>query len=184
MSRIGTQPIPVPDGVKVDLRKTEVVVTGKHGSVTTPVHPAMTVDWSEEGKVLEVRRPTDSKQHRALHGLTRSLVAAAVQGVSEPYRKSLEIVGVGYSAKMAGNSLTLQIGFCHPVKFDVPEELEVATPTNQRIDISGCSKQQVGQFAANVRKVRPPEPYNGKGIRYVGERVIRKAGKSFVSGDK
>ena len=95
-----------------------------------------------------------------------------------------KIVGVGYTAKMAGKTLTLQIGFCHPVKFDIPDGLTVETPTNQRIDIAGCDKQQVGQFAANVRKVRPPEPYNGKGIRYRGERVIRKAGKSFVSGDK
>ncbi len=111
-------------------------------------------------------------------------MAAAVLGVKEPYKKSLEIVGVGYTAKMAGKTLTLQIGFCHPVKFEIPDGLEVVAPTNQRIDITGCSKQQVGQFAANVRKVRKPEPYNGKGIRYLGERVIRKAGKSFVSGDK
>ena len=184
MSRIGVQPIPVPDGVKVDLRKSEVVVTGPHGSVSARVHPALTVEWSEEGKVLAVRRPTDSKQHKALHGLTRSLVASAVKGVHEPYKKVLEIVGVGYTAKMAGKTLTLQIGFCHPVKFETPEGLTVETPTNQRIDITGCDKQQVGQFAANIRKVRKPEPYNGKGIRYRGERVIRKAGKSFVSGDK
>jgi len=184
MSRIGKQPIAIPDGVKVDLGKTEVKVTGPHGTVTAPVHPSLTVEWTEENKVLAVNRPTDSKQHRALHGLTRSLVASAVQGVKEPYRKVLEIVGVGYTAKMAGQTLTLQIGFCHPVKFDVPDGLQVETPTNQRIDITGCDKQQVGQFAANVRKVRPPEPYNGKGIRYRDERVIRKAGKSFVSGDK
>jgi large subunit ribosomal protein L6 len=144
----------------------------------------MEVAWEEDGKILAVRRPSDTKQHKALHGLTRSLVASAVQGVKEPYKKVLEIVGVGYSAKMAGKTLTLQIGFCHPVKFEIPEGLSVETPTNQRIDISGCDKQQVGQFAANVRKVRKPEPYNGKGIRYRDERVIRKAGKSFVSGDK
>ena len=184
MSRIGKQPIDIPDGVKVDFGKTEIKVTGPHGSVTAPLHPALSVEWTEDNKVLEVRRPTDSKQHKALHGLTRSLVASAVQGVKEPYVKVLEIVGVGYTAKMAGKTLTLQIGFCHPVKFDIPDQLEVTTPTNQRIDISGCDKQQVGQFAANVRKVRPPEPYNGKGIRYRDERVIRKAGKSFVSGDK
>lgn len=184
MSRIGKQPIAIPDGVKVDFGKTEVTVTGPHGTVTAPFHPAMSVEWTEDNKVLEVRRPTDSKQHKALHGLTRSLVAAAVLGVKEPYKKSLEIVGVGYTAKMAGKTLTLQIGFCHPVKFEIPDGLDVVAPTNQRIDITGCSKQQVGQFAANVRKVRKPEPYNGKGIRYLGERVIRKAGKSFVSGDK
>ena len=184
MSRIGRQPIEIPDGVKVDLGKTEVKVTGPHGSVSAPVHPSLSLEWTEEGKVLEVKRPTDSKQHKALHGLTRSLVASAVLGVKEPYKKKLEIVGLGYTAKMAGTALTLQIGFCHPVKFEIPDGLTVEAPTNQRIDITGCDKQQVGQFAANVRKVRPPEPYNGKGIRYLGERVIRKAGKSFVSGDK
>jgi large subunit ribosomal protein L6 len=104
--------------------------------------------------------------------------------VKTPFKKVLEIVGVGYTAKMEGKNLNLQIGFCHPVKFEIPEGLKVECPTNQRISVEGCDKQQVGQFAADVRSVRPPEPYNGKGIRYLGERVIRKAGKSFVSGEK
>jgi large subunit ribosomal protein L6 len=165
MSRIGKQPIAVPAGVTVTLTRTLATV-------------------KEEGGELHVGRPTDSKQHRSLHGLTRSLIAAAVAGVTDPYRKVLEIVGVGYTAKMQGKKITLQIGFCHPVDLAVPNGLTVEAPTNQQIVITGCDKHQVGQFAANIRKVRPPEPYNGKGIRYQGERVVRKAGKSFVSGDK
>jgi large subunit ribosomal protein L6 len=182
MSRIGKQPIPVPAGVAVSVGKTDVTVKGPKGTVVAPLPPAMKV--VEEEGVLRVERPTDSKQHRAFHGLTRSLLASAVQGVTEPFRKVLLIVGVGYNAKMEGKRLTLQIGFCHPVHFDIPEGIEVETKTPQRIVVTGCDKQGVGQFAANVRKVRPPEPYNGKGIRYENERVIRKAGKSFVSGDK
>lgn len=182
MSRIGRQPIPLPTGVKVSLTKTRVTVTGPKGEASAPIHPSLTVA-EEEGRLV-VTRPTDSKQHRSLHGLTRSLIASAVTGVVEPFRKSLEIVGVGYTAKLAGKKLTLQIGFCHPVDFDIPEGIEVEVPTNQLIHVTGCDKQRVGQFAANIRKVRPPEPYNGKGIRYQGERVVRKAGKSFVSGEK
>ncbi len=184
MSRIGRKPIPVPDGVTVSIGRTSVEVKGPHGTVTAPVHPAIRVVEEEDGRLLRVERPNDTKLSRSMHGLTRSLVASAVEGVHTPYRKILEIVGVGYSAKMDGGRITLAIGFCHPVHFDVPETLKVETPTNQRIVISGCNKQEVGQFAANIRRVRPPEPYNGKGIRYRDERVIRKAGKSFVSGDK
>lgn len=182
MSRIGKQPIPLPKGVEVKLTKTLATVKGPKGTVTAPIHPAIQV--AEKDGVLNVERPSNSKQHRSLHGLTRSLIASAVQGVTEPYRKVLEIVGVGYQARMEGKKLTLQIGFCHPVSFDIPEGLTVETPTNQQIVVTGCSKHDVGQFTANVRKVRPPEPYNGKGIRYQGERVVRKAGKSFVSGEK
>ena len=184
MSRIGNQPIEVPDGVSVSLGKSAITVEGPHGTVTAPLPHPMKVVEEEGGKVLRVERPTDSKQNRALHGLTRSLLASAVTGVKEPYRKVLVIIGVGYSAKLDGKRLTLQIGFCHPVHFDLPETIAVETPTNQRIVLTGCDKQAVGQFAADIRKVRPPEPYNGKGIRYENERVVRKAGKSFVSGDK
>lgn len=184
MSRIGKQPITLPDGVSVSIGKKSVEVKGPHGTVTALVHPSMKLIEEEGGKVLRVERPTDSKLHRSMHGLTRSLVAAAVEGVGTPYKKTLEIVGVGYTAKMDGKRLTLAIGFCHPVHFEVPETLTLETPTNQRIVVTGCNKQEVGQFAANIRRVRPPEPYNGKGIRYLNERVLRKAGKSFVSGDK
>jgi large subunit ribosomal protein L6 len=184
MSRIGRQPIALPDGVTVNIGKTSVEVKGPHGTVTALVHPSMKLIEEDGGKVLRVERPNDSKLHRSMHGLTRSLVASAVEGVHTPYKKTLEIVGVGYTAKMDGKRLTLAIGFCHPVHFVVPEGLTLETPTNQRIVVTGCNKQEVGQFAANVRRVRPPEPYNGKGIRYLNERVIRKAGKSFVSGDK
>jgi large subunit ribosomal protein L6 len=184
MSRIGRQPIALPDGVTVSIGKTSVEVKGPHGTVTALVHPSMKLIEEDGGKVLRVERPNDSKLHRSMHGLTRSLVASAVEGVHTPYKKTLEIVGVGYTAKMDGKRLTLAIGFCHPVHFEVPEGLTLETPTTQRIVVTGCNKQEVGQFAANVRRVRPPEPYNGKGIRYLNERVIRKAGKSFVSGDK
>lgn len=168
--------------------KTAVTVEGPHGTLESPVPSAISIVTEEDGKVLRVVRPTDSKQHRSLHGLTRSLLASAVSGVKTPYRKVLEIVGVGYTAKIekrqGRDTLVLQIGFCHPVDFDIPDDLKVEAPTNQRIVVEGCGKQRVGQFAADVRRVRPPEPYNGKGIRYKGERVIRKAGKSFVSGEK
>ena len=184
MSRIGRKPITLPAGVSVKIGKTSVEVKGPHGTVTAAVHPSMKLIEDDGGKVLRVERPNDSKLHRSMPGLTRSLVASAVEGVHTPYKKTLEIIGVGYTAKMQGKKLTLAIGFCHPVDFDIPDTLTVETPTNQRIVVSGCDKQEVGQFAANVRRVRPPEPYNGKGIRYLDERVIRKAGKSFVSGDK
>jgi len=184
MSRIGLQSIPLPSGVEVTLRKTEITVKGPKGEVTALVHPDISVAEEKEPREIRVSRPSDSKRHRSLHGLTRSLIASAVQGVSEPFQKILEINGVGYTAKMQGKKLTLQIGFCHPVDFEVPDTLEVETPTNQRVVVRGCDKQEVGQFAANVRRVRPPEPYNGKGIRYLDERVVRKAGKSFVSGEK
>jgi large subunit ribosomal protein L6 len=184
MSRIGNKPIVLPSGVSVNIGKTSVEVKGPHGTVTALVHPSISLKEGDDGKTLRVERPTNSKLHRSLHGLTRSLVAAAVEGVGTPFKKTLEIVGVGYTAKMEGKRLTLAIGFCHPVHFEVPAGLTLETPTNQRIVITGCSKQAVGQYAANIRRVRPPEPYNGKGIRYLNERVIRKAGKSFVSGDK
>lgn len=188
MSRIGAQPIAVPDGVTVSIGKTEIQVEGPHGKITSPLPSPIKVVEEDGGKVLRVERPTDSRTHRSLHGLTRSLLASAVNGVKTPYKKILEIVGVGYSArleqKQGKDRLVLQIGFCHPVDFEIPGDLTVETPTNQRIVIAGCSKQQVGQFAADIRRVRPPEPYKGKGIRYLGERIVRKAGKSFVSGEK
>ncbi len=184
MSRIGTKPIPVPEGVKVTIERTRVTAEGPHGRTSAPVPPPITVKEAEDGRTLLVDRPSDNRQHRALHGLTRSLVYNAVTGVAKPFRKILDIVGVGYNAKLAEGRLTLQIGFCHPVHIDVPPDLTLTTPSPQRIIIEGCDKHAVGQFAANVRKIRPPEPYNGKGIRYHDERVLRKAGKSFVSGDK
>ena len=184
MSRIGKLPISVPEGVTVSVGKSAIDVEGPIGKLSTPLPHDFRIEEEDGGKVLHVRRPTDSKQHKALHGLTRSLLASAVSGVKTPFKKMLDIVGVGYTAKLDGSRITLAIGFCHPVYVEIPEGLKVETPTNQRIVIEGCSKQQVGQFAADVRRVRPPEPYKGKGIRYHDERVIRKAGKSFVSGDK
>ena len=182
MSRIGVQPIEVPASAEVKVGKTDITVKGPHGTVVTPLPGSISIVTEKDGKVLRVERATDSRQHRSLHGLTRSLLAAAVAGVVTPFEKQLDIVGVGYNAKMDGKRITLQIGFCHPVHLDIPEGLTVETPTTTRIVIRGASKQGVGQFAANVRKIRPPEPYKGKGIRYRGEHVQRKAGKSFVSG--
>lgn len=182
MSRIGVQPIPVPDGVKVSIGKGSVKVEGPAGVVTVLVHLTMKVSQSE--KQLVVERPDDQKFSRALHGLTRSLLAGAVKGVKDPYERTLDIEGVGYSAKLEGKKLALQVGYANPVHLDIPAELKVQTPTAQRIVVRGCDKHLVGQFAANVRRVRPPEPYKGKGIRYTGERIQRKAGKSFVSGEK
>jgi large subunit ribosomal protein L6 len=130
-----------------------------------------------------VERRLNSHPARAFHGMTRALIQNMVTGVSEGFRKKLEIHGVGYNAKIQGKSLRLQIGFCHPVDFDLPEGISVECPTNTSIVITGCDRQVVGQFAATVRAIRPPEPYNAKGIRYEGEYIQRKAGKSFVSGD-
>ena len=180
MSRIGVTPIEVPAGAEVTVGKTSITVKGPHGTVVTPLPGPISI--VTEGNVLRVERKSDTKQHKSLHGLTRSLLASAVQGVVTPFEKQLDIVGVGYNAKMEGKRLTLQIGFCHPVHIDPPETVTVETPTNTRIIIRGANKQVVGQFAANVRRVRPPEPYKGKGIRYRDEKVQRKAGKSFVSG--
>jgi large subunit ribosomal protein L6 len=184
MSRIGRKPIAVPVGVTVKIGKSEIEVKGPGGTVTTPLPKPISVSAENGGKTLRVDRPTDSKPHRALHGLTRSLLASAVTGVKDPFTKTLEIVGVGYTAKLEGGKLSLQIGFCHLVHLEIPAGLKVETPTNQRIAVTGCDKQAVGQFAADIRRIRPPEPYNGKGIRYLGEHVARKAGKSFVSGEK
>lgn len=186
MSRIGKQPIPLPAGVEIQVGRTEAVVKGPKGSVTLTMHPAISVKTTDRdgAKVVEVTRPNDAKPNRAAHGLVRSLIAGAVVGVKEPYRKVLEIVGTGYQAKAEPKKLTLQVGYSHPVVLPIPAGLAVETPTNQMISVTGADKRLVGQFAANVRRVRPPEPYNGKGVRYQGEHIVRKAGKSFVSGEK
>lgn len=177
MSRIGKQPIELPDGVKVKVDGTRVVVDGKKGSLEQSFHPDMT--FKLEDNVLTVHRPSDSREHRALHGLTRSLVNNMVLGVSEGFTKRLEIQGVGYRAEMKGGSLVLHVGFSHPVQFDPPEGLSFAVEDRGKtIIVSGIDKQVVGEFAVNIRKQRPPEPYKGKGIRYEGEYVRRKAGKA------
>jgi large subunit ribosomal protein L6 len=177
MSRIGQQPIPIPSGVEVTIDGTRVVVKGPKGTLEHDAPPSLTI--TKEGDEVTVTRPDDEREHRALHGLTRSLVSNMVVGVSEGFSKELEIVGVGYRVQAQGSSkLELQIGFSHSVPVEAPEGIEFEVPVPTRIVVRGADKQLVGQVAADIRKVRKPEPYKGKGIRYADERVLRKAGKS------
>jgi large subunit ribosomal protein L6 len=175
VSRIGRKPIVVPDGVTVEIRPGTVAVRGPKGELSERVSPEMTVK-QEDGQVT-VTRPTDRGDHRALHGLTRTLVANMVTGVTQGYEKRLEIQGVGYRAALRGRDLEMQLGFSHPVTVQAPEDITFEVPQPTQIVVSGISKQRVGEIAAQIRKWRPPEPYKGKGIRYQGEHVIRKVGK-------
>ena len=175
MSRIGKKPIAVPDGVTVEIRPGSVGVRGPKGELSERVSPDMTVK-QEDGQVV-VTRPTDRGEHRALHGLTRTLVANMVTGVTQGYEKRLEIQGVGYRAALRGSDLEMQLGFSHPVTVTAPDGITFEVPQPTQIVVSGISKQRVGEIAAQIRKWRPPEPYKGKGIRYQGEQVIRKVGK-------
>ncbi|BDG62235.1 50S ribosomal protein L6 [Caldinitratiruptor microaerophilus] len=176
MSRVGKKPIPIPAGVEVKVEGNTVRVKGPKGQLERQVHPDMEVRV-EDGHIV-VRRPSDERQHRALHGLTRTLVANMVEGVTKGYEKALELVGTGYRAAKTGNKLTLTVGFSHPVEITPPAGIQIEVPRPTEIRISGMDKELVGQFAADVRSVRPPEPYLGKGIRYVGEKVRRKVGKT------
>ena len=177
MSRIGKQPISIPSGVEVTLDGSHVTVKGPKGTLEHDAPADISI--TREGDELIVSRPDDEREHRSLHGLTRSLVANMVVGVSDGFTKELEIVGVGYRAAASGpRHLDLQLGFSHPVTVDAPEGVEFEVPSPTRITVRGYDKQLVGQVAADIRKIRKPEPYKGKGIRYVDERVLRKAGKS------
>jgi large subunit ribosomal protein L6 len=177
MSRVGLKPIPIPSGVEVTIEGSNVRVKGPKGELTHVSPPSIGV--GREGDDVVITRPDDERDNRALHGLTRSLVANMVTGVSEGYSRDLEIVGVGYRAIAQGpTKLELQVGFSHPVPFEAPEGITFEVPQPTRITVRGCDKQLVGQVAANIRKIRKPEPYKGKGIRYADERVLRKAGKS------
>ena len=175
MSRIGKKPIPVPDGVTVTIEPEVVHVTGPRGALSERKSRDITVEQTD-GEII-VKRPTDRGEHRALHGLIRSLVFNMVEGVTTGYTKTLEIQGVGYRATLAGKNLTLALGYSHPVNIPAPEGIEFEVPQPTRIIVKGISKQLVGEVAANIRKQRPPEPYKGKGIRYEGEYVARKVGK-------
>ena len=175
MSRIGRKPIVVPDGVTVEIRPGSVAVRGPKGELQERVSPEMSVK-QEDGQVI-VSRPTDRGDHRALHGLTRTLVANMVTGVTQGFEKRLEIQGVGYRAALRGRDLEMQLGFSHPVTVKAPDDITFEVPQPTQIVVSGISKQRVGEIAAQIRKWRPPEPYKGKGIRYQGEHVIRKVGK-------
>ena len=177
MSRIGKKPITVPSGVDVTIDGKHVVVKGPRGELQLDIAGAITID--RDGEDLLVSRPDDARTNRSLHGLTRTLVQNMVIGVSDGFVKELEIVGVGYrAAASAPTRLELQLGFSHPVVVEAPEGITVEVPTPIRISVRGFDKQQVGQVAADIRKLRKPEPYKGKGVRYAGERVLRKAGKS------
>src|SRR5512133_3867282 len=174
MSRIGKQPIAVPDGVEIDVKPGHVAVKGPKGELAQDVSSDMKVEVAD--RTLTVQRPTDRGEHRALHGLTRSLIANMVQGVTEGYEKRLEIQGVGYRAQLRGNALELSLGFSHPISIEAPQGIEFEVPQPTEVVVRGIDKQQVGQVAADIRKRRPPEPYKGKGVRYSGEQVARKVG--------
>jgi len=175
MSRIGRQPIPVPSGVTIAIEPDRVVVNGPKGELSERIHRDITVE-QVDGE-LRVTRPTDRGEHRALHGLTRTLVANMVQGVTDGFEKRLEIQGVGYRAQLRGRDLELALGYSHPVAVHAPDGIEFEVPQPTRIVVRGASKQLVGEVAAYIRKQRKPEPYKGKGIRYEGEYVARKVGK-------
>jgi large subunit ribosomal protein L6 len=175
MSRIGRQPIPVPAGVTVAIEPERVTVNGPKGELTERIHRDIAVEQGD-GELL-VKRPTDRGEHRALHGLTRSLVFNMVVGVTDGFEKRLEIQGVGYRAHLRGRDLELALGYSHPVSVKAPDGIEFEVPLPTRIVVRGASKQQVGETAAYIRKQRKPEPYKGKGIRYEGEHVVRKVGK-------
>src|SRR5690606_34402887 len=176
MSRIGKKPIEIPSGVTVSFNGNTVTVKGPKGELTRAFHPDMQINVEEN--VINVVRPTDNKEHRALHGTTRSLLSNMVEGVSKGFERGLELIGVGYRAQKAGNKLVLNVGYSHPVEI-VPEAgVEIDVPSNTKIVVKGIDKERVGALAANIRGVRPPEPYKGKGIRYEGEFVRRKEGKT------
>lgn len=177
MSRIGKEPVPIPEGVEVALSGRTLTVKGPKGTLTQEIHRDVTVSVSD-GQVV-VTRPSDEREHRALHGLFRSLIANMVTGVTQGYERRLEIVGVGYRAAARGQGgLTIQVGFSHPVEVDAPAGITLDVPTPTRITVSGADKHMVGQVAANIRAIRRPEPYKGKGIRYAGEQIRRKSGKA------
>lgn len=181
MSRIGRQPIPLPTGVSVHIEPELVTVRGPKGELSERVSRDMSLEQTAvdggDAQQIVVTRPTDRGEHRALHGLTRTLVANMVTGVTEGFQKSLEIQGVGYRAQLKGRDLELALGYSHPIEIKAPDGIEFEVPQPTRITVRGASKQQVGEIAALIRKQRKPEPYKGKGIRYEGEYVARKVGK-------
>jgi large subunit ribosomal protein L6 len=177
MSKIGKLPITIPDGVKIDLKDNEISVTGPKGNLQQTLRPEIEVNI--EGNTITVARNSDHRLHRSYHGLTRTLIANMVTGVTNGYMKILEMVGIGYRAEMKGKVIELHLGFSHPIVFRPPEGVECGViPKENKITVSGIDKQLVGQTAATIRKFRPPEPYKGKGIRYQDEYVRRKAGKA------
>jgi large subunit ribosomal protein L6 len=177
MSRVGKKIIEVPANVTVEVNAENIVtVKGPKGELTRQFHQDMKIE--QEGNIITVVRPSESKEHRTNHGTTRALLANMVTGVSEGFSRSLELIGVGYRAQLQGNKLVLNVGYSHPVEFTPEQGLEIEVPSNTKIIVKGISKERVGALASNIRDVRPPEPYKGKGIRYEGEFVRRKEGKT------
>ena len=176
MSRIGRRPVPVPNGVTVTVNGRTINVKGPKGELSRTVHPDMQL--AVENGTVTVNRPSDEPSHRALHGLTRSLIANMVEGVTQGYRKQLEIQGVGYKAEVRPYGLQLALGFSHPVEYRAPAGIKLTAPQPTAVVIEGADKEKVGQVAAEIRSLRKPEPYKGKGVRYQGEQVRRKAGKA------
>ncbi|MDY7044335.1 MAG: 50S ribosomal protein L6 [Bacillota bacterium] len=176
MSRIGLKPIEIPQGVEVKLEGNAVSVKGPKGELTRNLHPDIKVNM--EDNVITLERPSDHKDHRALHGTTRSLINNMVEGVSKGFEKSLEIIGVGYRAQKQGNKVVINAGYSHPVELDPVDGIEIDVPKNTQVIVKGIDKELVGAVASNIRAIRPPEPYKGKGIRYEGEYVRRKEGKT------
>ena len=176
MSRIGKKPIEIPEGVTVTQNGDTVTVKGPKGELTNTFNSDLTI--SIEGNVINVTRPSDAKEHRSIHGTTRSLLANMMEGVSKGFEKSLELIGVGYRAQKQGKKLVLNVGYSHPVEFDPEDGIEIDVPSNTKVTVKGYNKERVGALAADIRAVRPPEPYKGKGIRYEGEYVRRKEGKT------
>ena len=176
MSRVGLSPVPVPQGVKVNIKGNEVIVEGSKGKLSRLFHPDIAITL-KDGNII-VARPTDNRNHRALHGLTRSLLANMVEGVTKGFEKVVELSGVGYRAQKAGNKLSLQIGFSHPVDFSPPDGIEIIVEGTNRIRITGVDKESVGETAAQIRAIRPVDSYKGKGVKYAGERLRLKPGKA------
>jgi large subunit ribosomal protein L6 len=177
MSRIGKQPVPVPSGVDVTIDGQNVSVKGPKGTLTLDVAEPITVDRGDDGAIV-VNRPDDERRSRSLHGLSRTLVANLVTGVTEGYTTKMEIFGVGYRVALKGNTLEFALGYSHPVIIDAPEGITFAVETPTKFSITGIDKQQVGQISANIRRLRRPDPYKGKGVRYEGEQIRRKVGKT------
>lgn len=178
MSRIGRKPIPIPQDVKVQITDQTVEIQGPKGKLLTPLAPG--IQFVQESGVLKAQRSNDTKSQAALHGLMRKLVANAVDGVTRGFTKELEIVGIGYKADSKGKSVVFNLGYSHPINFPVPQGISITVDKQTRIAVSGCDKQQVGQVAADIRGLRPPDPYKNKGIRYAGERLKKKVGKTGV----
>jgi large subunit ribosomal protein L6 len=180
MSRVGKKPIVLPKGVKVSISDAELEVEGPRGKLTSPVPPG--ISFAVENGELVCQRQTDARQQRAFHGLARALAHNAVKGVSEGFSRDLDIVGVGYRAQVEGRKVIFALGFSHPVKYPIPEGIEIRVDKQTRLTVSGNDRQQVGQVAAEIRRLRRPDPYKQKGIRYVGEVLKKKAGKAGATG--